>query len=194
MVKSIIMMLKNKYFLLRHGQALSNTLNVISSWPEKGEFPLTEEGRRQIEESALRLVDKKIDMIFASDLLRTKQTAEIVAKKLNLEIRYDGRLREYNVGEYNGKRTEEYYKVFGSQLERFRKKAKDGEDYTEIKERIKSFIDEKEKEYNGKNILVVTHQIPVIIFLGVANDLSNEEIVLKYLNVDRIKNGEIAEV
>lgn len=194
MVKSIIMELKNKYFLLRHGQALSNVENVISCWPEKREFPLTEEGRRQIEESAVKLAGKKIDMIFSSDLLRTKQTAEIVAKKLNREIKYDERLREYNMGEYNGKGIEEYYKVFDNQLDRFYKKAEDGESYTDIKERIISFVSEKESEYTGKNILAVSHQIPIIIFLGVINGLSNEEIVEKYLNTNRIKNGEIAEL
>jgi broad specificity phosphatase PhoE len=194
MVKSIIMKLKNKYFLLRHGQALSNIENVISCWPEKKEFPLTEEGRVQIRESAEKLSDKKIDMIFSSDLLRTKQTAEIVAEKLGSEIKYDERLREYNVGVYNSKSIFEYFKVFNSQLERFHKKAKEGEDYNDIKKRMRSFIEEKEKEFGNKNILVVSHQIPIIILLGVVNELSDEEITKEYLEVDRIKNGEIVEV
>jgi len=188
------MKLKNKYFLLRHGQALSNIENVISCWPEKREFPLTEEGRVQIKESADKLSDKKIDMIFSSDLLRTKQTAEIVAEKLGLGIKYDERLREYNVGVYNSKSIFEYVKIFGSQLERFNKKAENGENYNDVKKRIRSFINERENEFEGKNILVVSHQIPIIIFLGVLNELSDEEITKQYLESDRIKNGEIVKV
>ena len=188
------MKLKNKYFLLRHGQALSNIENVISCWPEKREFPLTEEGRVQIKESAEKLSDKKIDMIFSSDLLRTKQTAKIVAEKLGLEVKYDERLREYNVGVYNSKSIVDYFKVFDSQLERFQKKAENGENYNDVKKRMRSFIDEKEKEFSDKNILVVSHQIPIIILLGVLNELSDEEITRKYLETDRIKNGEIIEV
>ena len=188
------MKLKNKYFLLRHGQALSNIENVISCWPEKKEFPLTEEGREQIKESADRLLDKEINIIFSSDLLRTKQTAEIVADKLNLEVKYDERLREYNVGVYNSRSIFEYVKIFGSQSERFHKKAEDGENYDDIKKRMESFIKEKENEFSGKNILVVSHQVPIIILLGVLNGLSDEEIVEKYLKSDRIKNGEVIEV
>lgn len=194
MILFTIMILKNKYFLLRHGQALSNVENIISCWPEQKEFPLTEKGREQIKESANKLSDKHIDMIFSSDLLRTKQTAEIAAEKLGLEIKYDERLREYNVGEYNGKSIFEYVKIFNSQLERFHQKAKEGEDYNDVKERIKSFLIEKENEFSNKNILVVSHQIPIIIFLGVVHDLSDKEIAEKYLESDRINNGEIAEV
>lgn len=204
MVKSIIifyfMNLKNRYFLLRHGEALSNTENMISCWPEKKEFPLTEKGRKQISESAEMLKkicakqNQNIDMIFASDLLRTKQSAEIMAGEINLEIKYDKRLREYDVGIYNGRSIFEYVKIFSSQLERFDRKAEGGEDYNDIKIRIKSFIDEKENEFIGKNILVVSHQIPIIIFLGVVKDFSNEEITKNYLDANRIKNGEIAEV
>jgi broad specificity phosphatase PhoE len=167
---------------------------VISCWPEEREFPLTEEGMKEIKESADKLFDKKIDMIFSSDLLRTKQTAKIVADKLNLEIEYDERLREYNVGVYNSKSIVEYFKVFDSQFERFNKKAENGEDYNDVKKRVRSFIDEKEIEFSGKNILVVSHQIPIIILLGVFNELSDEEITRKYLETDRIKNGEIIEV
>lgn len=183
--------LNNKYFLLRHGQALSNVENIISCWPEKKQVPLTEEGIRQIEEAAKQLSGEKIDMIFASDLLRTKQTAEIVSKKLGLEVILDERLREYNVGVYNGKSIFDY-SGFATQKERFFKKPEEGESYSDIKSRIESFIDEKEKEYEKKNILVVSHQIPIIFFLAITEELSNEEIVEKYLTKDRIKNGEIA--
>src|SRR5258706_3755800 len=96
------MKLQNKYYLLRHGEALSNVKNVVSSWPETFENPLTERGVEMIKESAEKLKDKNIDLIFASDLLRTKQTAEIVGKTLKLEPEFDKRLREISFGIMNG--------------------------------------------------------------------------------------------
>ena len=76
--------LNNKYYLLRHGEALSNVKNVVSSWPETFKNPLTAKGKEQIAESAKKLKSKGVNLIFASDLLRTKQSADIVAKALNL--------------------------------------------------------------------------------------------------------------
>ncbi len=183
--------MKNKYFLLRHGQALSNVNNVISCWPEKGEFPLTEEGKKQIKKASEELSLKNIDYIYSSDILRTKQSAEIVSKKLGVDVLYDERLREYNVGIFNGKPIAEYSKNFSDQMKRFENKAEEGETYNDIKKRIKSFVDEKENKFEGKNILIISHQIPIIMFLGVIEGLSSQEIYEKYLISDRIKNGEI---
>ncbi len=88
------MKLKNKYFLMRHGQALSNVKNLISCWPEAFYNGLTPKGRLEVEKAVKSLKNKNIDLIFSSDLLRTKQTAEMIAKELKLSPRYDKRLRE----------------------------------------------------------------------------------------------------
>ncbi|MBX4200650.1 histidine phosphatase family protein, partial [Candidatus Parcubacteria bacterium] len=88
------MKLNNTYYLLRHGQAISNVENIVSSWPELFENPLTEKGRGQVEEAAKKLQGKQIDIIISSDILRTKETAQIVAKTLGLPIEFDPRLRE----------------------------------------------------------------------------------------------------
>ena len=46
------MNLNNKYYLLRHGEAISNAKNIISSWPEKFRNYLTGKGKEQINISA----------------------------------------------------------------------------------------------------------------------------------------------
>ena len=43
---------------------------------------LTERGTRQAKEAAARLASEKIDLVFSSDFVRTKETAEIIAKEL----------------------------------------------------------------------------------------------------------------
>ena len=49
-----------------------------------------------------------VDLIFASDLLRTKHTAEIIGEALNVPVSFDKRLREYNFGEYNGRSPKDF--------------------------------------------------------------------------------------
>ena len=73
------MKLNNKYFLVRHGRALSNARKIISCWPEKESFPLTKGGIQQIEGAAKKLKHMNIDLIFSSDILRTKQSASAVS-------------------------------------------------------------------------------------------------------------------
>ena len=76
------MKLKNKYYIMRHGQALSNVRALCSSWPEKFHNPLTKIGREAVKASAekLKKSGRCVDLIFASPLLRAKQTALIVGK------------------------------------------------------------------------------------------------------------------
>src|SRR5947207_3255670 len=106
------MKLNNTYYLVRHGQALSNVKNVISSWPETFENPLTEIGVEQAKEAASFLKDKNVDLIFSSDVLRVKQTAEIISKAIGVDIIFDERLREYNVGVLNGFEESKFFVEF----------------------------------------------------------------------------------
>lgn len=179
---------------MRHGEALSNIKNIISCWPEKHRFPLTKEGRKQIAEAVKAVKKEKINLIFASDILRTKESAEIIGKALKIKPKWDERLREYNVGIFNGCQLDYYRNFFGDQLKRFHLGPKKGENYNEIKERMHSFLKDTDKKYKGKNILVISHQLPIIMLLGRVENLSNKKIFDKYIKGDRIKNGEIKEI
>ena len=186
--------MKNRYFLLRHGQAVSNVKNIMSCWPEKKRHPLTKEGKEQVKKAAEELKKENIDLIFSSDILRTKQTSEIASKILKIKPKYDKRIREYDVGVFNGRPIEEYRNSFESSMKRFRLKAKKGENYTDIEKRMGSFLKDMERKYKGKNILVVSHQLPIVMFIGVFEKLSNKRIYEEYVKTDRIKNGEIIAV
>ncbi len=190
--------MNNNYFILRHGQAISNIENIISCWPEKFYNPLTEEGKRQVKKTAEELLKNKdkIDLIFSSDILRAKETAEIVGQTLGLEPKYDERLREYNVGEFNNRKIDEFKNFLPRSINRFKDKPPEGESYSEIRKRVASFLSDLEKKYSGKNILIVSHQLPLVLLEGQLEGLSDEEIFHKYLgeNEKRIKNGEWRQV
>src|SRR3989338_4513560 len=136
------MELNNKYYLLRHGEAVSNVKRICSSWPEAFENPLTENGVAMIQESVNKLEGKGVDLVFTSDLLRTKQTAEIVAKALQLTVNFDKRLREISFGVFNNKSVDEFEKHFENQAERVKGKASGGENYTEVLDRVWDFMQE----------------------------------------------------
>ena len=88
-------------------------MGIISSYPEKEIYDLTEVGLEQTKKLIKQIKNKGgVDLIFASDLLRTKHTAEIIGKELNAPVAFDERLREYNFGEYNGRSAEEFGLAF----------------------------------------------------------------------------------
>ena len=55
------MKLNNKYYIMRHGQAISNAKAVCSCWPEKFHNPLTILGEEEVREAAEKL-KKKLDL------------------------------------------------------------------------------------------------------------------------------------
>ncbi|MBI2041975.1 MAG: class I tRNA ligase family protein [Candidatus Nealsonbacteria bacterium] len=165
----------NKYYILRHGYSLRNHQKVISSWPEVKPLPLTKKGEGQIKLAARKLKKEKIDLIFSSDILRARQTAEIVSKELGAEIEYDLRLRDINLGDFNGKPMAEFYKVFNLR-DLFWKRPLNGEDWPDCKRRMFQFVKNLEKKYKNKRILIVSHGDPLWLLEGAFRGWTNEQL------------------
>lgn len=163
---------KNTFFFARHGEAESNIHGVHSNYPETQAYPLTENGKQQAKNMAESIKALGgVDLIFASDIFRTQMTAEVASKILGVEIKYDERLREYNLGVFNGKRLEEFHKEF-PEVRRWREAPEGGETYGQLQSRMLDFVSELNAKYNGKKILVVTHG-DVIWLLNQYYDLDN---------------------
>lgn len=79
-----------KIYLIRHGQTEQNAKKLH----QYSHDPLSEEGIKQAQLLANRLLNFKIDAILSSPFERTKQTAEIIGQKLNKNIEYCECLRE----------------------------------------------------------------------------------------------------
>lgn len=155
------MKLNNKYYIARHGQAFSNGHRFFSSWPEKKVSYLLPEGKRQIKENAKFFKEVGLDYIFSSDLERTKDTAEIIAKETKAPLSFDKRLREIDFGIFNGQPVEEYFSYFKNHKERFTKRAPKGENLREVEKRMYDFLKDINKKYKGKKILIVSHGGPL---------------------------------
>lgn len=193
--------MRNQYFILRHGQSLKNKKRISAGWPEKFYSPLTRKGEKQIKEIAKKLKKKKrIDVIFSSDLLRTKQTALIVGKELGLKPKFDKRLREVNYGIFNGKTIRETGKFWnkGKKLtplehysKRFQVSLPGGENYADIEKRMSEFIKEAEKKYQEKNILIIGHQRPFTLLEKVIYGYDLKKFIKIIMGKKEIKTGEV---
>ncbi|MBS4199163.1 histidine phosphatase family protein [Bacillus sp. FJAT-49732] len=137
--------------LIRHGITDWNTERRAQG---QSDIPLNEEGRQQARALASRLKSEKWDLIFSSDLSRAKETADILAKTLGLDVQTDHRLREMHKGETEGTTLEERINRWGSKWESL---SLGIEDDKSITRRGTSFLSEIMKTYKGKRILVVSH-------------------------------------
>lgn len=183
----------NRYIFMRHGQAENNTRHLLNSWPEPEKLSLTLKGRVQVEKTARILKKEKIDLIFASDITRTKQTAEMVKEITGFKekIFFDARLREFDFGDFNGKKYEAYQPYYSSRLEKFTKKTPHGENHTDLRKRLFEFLVETEKKYKNKTILVITHDGPVYMLHSIISGWSTEDQLVEKekRGCDYIKNA-----
>jgi len=165
---------KNTYYIMRHGEAENNTLNVISSHVDDPKH-LTEKGKGQVKTAAGFFADKNIDLIITSPFIRTKETTDILASSLNISkknIVIDDRLHELDAGVYHGRPFNEFVAAFPYK-KRFSMRLPEGENYADVRKRVGEFIYEMEKKYNGKNILIVTHDVSAFILESIALGLDN---------------------
>jgi broad specificity phosphatase PhoE len=90
-----------KLLLIRHGESVGNTEGRVQGQLDS---PLSDRGRDQSRALARRLVCEQwpVTAIYASDLRRAAETAEILAAELRAPLGLDERLREYDIGVLTG--------------------------------------------------------------------------------------------
>lgn len=131
-----------KIMLVRHGQG-----------NEKG---LTRLGKKQAKNVVSDLEYENITQIYSSPVPRALQTAQIIAKKLNLPIVVDERLSERQ--KLSPNMTEEDQMLYNENYLNPDFSMKNPEGCKEYVKRIYSFLDEKIKNSTSEdNILIVGH-------------------------------------
>ena len=107
-------------YIVRHGQTEWNVSKRL-----QGHKPITlnEKGREEAKTFAEKIKDLDFDRIISSDLLRAKETAEIINEKVHKEIFLDARLRSVDYGNLEGRFipdiTQEEWKIYNSTPEKF---------------------------------------------------------------------------
>jgi isoleucyl-tRNA synthetase len=186
----------NTFLIVRHGEAESNLLHVASSSPANP-HPLTEKGREQVRATAALLKGRSIDVMYVSPLMRTKQTADILAAELHIEpshVRVDDRVQEYQFGSYDNKPLAEYDAVTKPGVytrEGYTTSVGGSETMQELRKRVGDFLRAVDAEHEGKTILVVTHGDPAWLMRSILDGHSLEETVVALEHYPR--NAEIIE-
>jgi broad specificity phosphatase PhoE len=149
-------------YFVRHGETVLNTQRVHQG--PKGS--LTERGRAQALATAKRFPKHKgcPQIIIASPFQRTRETAGIIAKELNLKIKYTDLLRERKnpteiVGHWGGEpgikniidRIDNSYHADDLRIS-------DEENFTDLKARAKKLLSYLSHR-RQKRIIAVTHKI-----------------------------------
>jgi glucosyl-3-phosphoglycerate phosphatase len=88
-----------RLIVIRHGRTAWNELGLFQG---HADVPLDAEGERQAAELAVELAPLRPDRIVSSDLTRARQTAAPLAAAVGLEPLADPRLREVDVGNWEG--------------------------------------------------------------------------------------------
>ncbi|AXI01354.1 histidine phosphatase family protein [Sporosarcina sp. PTS2304] len=136
---------------IRHG---------VTAWNKEGraqgssDIPLDVDGIVTAKQLACRLANEKWDVIFTSPMVRAKQTATILAKKLRLEVKEDDRLRERSGGLIEGTTEAERLEKWGPTWREQDLKFETGES---VKARGLDFVMECVQCNADQKILVVSH-------------------------------------
>ena len=107
-----------------------------------------------------------VKMIWSSPILRAKETAEIVAKRLGLSPRISPALREFDCGEIEGRADPEAWQIYRKLVRAWdedqayeQRILPDGESFNDMKARFVPFVNhllESNRTLSG-DILLITH-------------------------------------
>jgi isoleucyl-tRNA synthetase len=184
----------NRYLFIRHGQADNNLLGVVSSLPTN-EHHLTDTGRTQITHAAESLRNQGVTKIITSPLMRTRESAEILADTLGIDraqIVIEDRFKEWQLGVLEGTPITGLRECYPTHRDRFLRAPEGGESLTDMKRRIGAALYELEETYTNETILIVGHEYTTWLATCVAagaDTLASVEI--RGTTEDFVKNGEV---
>ncbi len=159
-------------YLVRHGETIDNA-NQIMQGQTQGE--LNENGVQQAREFSEQWKNKEIDIILASDLKRSIDTARIIAEPHQLEVLTTPLLRERDWGSFTGRFIPDLKgEVWPDDIETLEN----------LLSRAGEFIAYVKQTFPGKKVLAVGH--------GIINKAIQSYYYQKPMNeIQRMQNVEV---
>ena len=189
--------LKNRYFIIRHGESEANVADILLSHPKEGviNFGLSKKGKRQVKNSISKskkskLLDSDV-IIYSSDFLRARETAEIAKNLLDAKkINFHKNLRERYFGKYDKTSLDNIKIAWEHDEKNPNHKHKGIESPNKVLKRILAVIDELEKKYKDKKILLVSHGD----VLQILHTYFSKKSVSQHRQIPHLETAEIREL
>ena len=152
-------MKETEIILIRHGETEWNSQKRMQGHSNSD---LSSVGQAQIQALGQWMKNVPFDLIYSSDSLRAKQTAEAITQFSGHELQFDQRLREKNLGVFEGLTSEEarerhpevfrLFKTAGSKYV-----IDEGESTQQLQDRALEIVDEIRIKHPEERVLLVTH-------------------------------------
>ena len=144
---------------IRHGETDWNASTRIQGHLDIG---LNDVGRWQARRLAAALADEALDALYASDLMRARDTAQALADRTGLEVRTDVGLRERGFGVFEGLTYAEIEQRYPEPARRWRQRdagfgPEGGESLAVFYERAVAAVLALAARHRGQHIAVFTH-------------------------------------
>lgn len=163
-----------KLIVVRHAETNYNVLRLCNDDPAV-DVHLTEAGIAQTQILSEKLKTEPIDEIIASELPRTKQTAQIINEHHNLEVLIDARLNDIHNG-FEGRSVDEYRQFVLASQDPWTTSFNDCESYADVSKRVRDFLQDIRRG-SSEVVLFVTSQIILKHIHGQINNLLQKEIM-----------------
>lgn len=157
-----------RLLLVRHGQTKLSHENTFCGVTEA---PLTEEGHRQAECLAGHLRHESIDAIYCSPQTRAQETAQPIARILNIELQTRAELREMNFGQWEQCVRTELVREYPQAMAAWERgswmaQPPGGETQQEVIARVVPCMIDLLNTHAGQTILLVSHKSTLRLLMG----------------------------
>jgi ribonuclease H / adenosylcobalamin/alpha-ribazole phosphatase len=150
--------------LVRHGRTADTVARRFSGGGPPGP-PLDDVGRGQAKQAADALAGTAAVAVIASPMVRTQQTADIIATRLGHAVTTDPDWRECEFGEWEGQVIEDVIAHSPAEISAWRDdtsvRPRGGESLDAMIVRVMAARDRLLDKFAGQTVVVVTHSLPV---------------------------------
>ncbi|MEW5706260.1 MAG: alpha-ribazole phosphatase [Actinomycetota bacterium] len=157
-----------RLYLIRHGET---KYNKIHKFIGRTDIELSPKGILQAEALSSYLRMKPIKSIYSSDMLRARQTAEIIARPHGLKVLLRENLREIDFGDWEGKTYDEIEALDGQKVREWVSSPQDviipgGESWQDFKTRVIYTVNRIIDEEKDGDVVLVTHGGPIKLLIS----------------------------
>ena len=145
--------------LIRHGRTDLNRPGKEERLRAWKDIPLDSYGMLEAEETARQLAGHRINLIYSSDLLRARQTAEALQRVSGARVVHSPDLRPWNLGSLAGQKVHDIIPILQRLNRQLNEKAPGGESFDDFYERYSRQIEEilAVAESSSGCVAAVTH-------------------------------------